>query len=252
MFQKIRVETVLGLILIVAMGLLATKGIEEAAAAMAATTVSRGAVTETEGQMQTEGKSKETADNTVVIDAGHGGRDPGKEGLNGAIEKDINLSIAKKLQNYLEQEGVKVVMIREDENGLYDESASNKKQDDMRKRCAIIEETDPDLTVSIHQNSYHSESVSGPQVFYYSKSQEGAKIAGVIQSVLNEQLQAESSRSEKGNETYYLLMKTTSPTVIVECGFLSNNAEAAKLTTQEYQEQVAKAICDGILKCLKE
>lgn len=250
MFQKIRVETVLGLILIVAMGLLATKGIEEAAAAMAASTVPGETTQETAAE--TEIKTEGISGHTVAVDAGHGGIDPGKIGINGSLEKDINLAIAKKLKEYLEKEGVNVVMIREDEEGLYDSSASNKKQDDMRKRCEKIDNSTPEFTVSVHQNSYTSESVYGPQVFYYTHSKEGETISKNIQDALNEQLQIDRPREIKANETYYLLKKTKNPTVIVECGFLSNNAEAAKLVTVEYQDQVAKAICDGVLKCLEK
>ena len=103
----------------------------------------------------------------VVVDAGHGGDDPGKIGINGAPEKDINLQIAQKLKKYLEAEDVEVVLTRETEDGLYDAHASNKKVQDMKRRIEIIEKTDPVLTVSIHQNSYPEEYVHGAQVFYY-------------------------------------------------------------------------------------
>ena len=100
----------------------------------------------------------------VVIDAGHGGADPGKVGINGELEKDINLEIARDLESFLKAEGLRVVMTREDENGLYEEGASNKKVQDMKRRLEIIEEADPVLVVSIHQNSYHQEEVKGAQV----------------------------------------------------------------------------------------
>ena len=104
---------------------------------------------------------------TVVIDAGHGGDDPGKIGINGAPEKDINLRITEKLRQYLEADGIRVVLTRETEEGLYDASAPNKKVQDMKRRIEKIEQTDPVLTVSIHQNSYPEEYVHGAQVFYY-------------------------------------------------------------------------------------
>lgn len=103
---------------------------------------------------------------TIVVDAGHGGIDPGKVGINNALEKDINLAIALKLQRNLEQSGVNVVMTRTDDSGLYEEGDSNKKVRDMKKRLSIIEEANPALTVSIHQNSNPDASVSGVQVFY--------------------------------------------------------------------------------------
>ena len=107
---------------------------------------------------------------TIVIDAGHGGLDPGKVGINNALEKDINLAIALKLERNLKENGINVVMTRTDDNGLYSESDSNKKVRDMKKRLSIIEEANPMLAVSIHQNSYPDPSVSGVQVFYYKYS----------------------------------------------------------------------------------
>lgn len=97
----------------------------------------------------------------VVVDAGHGGTDPGKVGVDGSLEKDINLAVAERLKTYLEQDDVKVIMTRETDTGLYSETDSRKKMADMKKRCEIIEESGADLVVSIHQNSYHEESVSG-------------------------------------------------------------------------------------------
>ena len=90
----------------------------------------------------------------VVIDAGHGGDDPGKVGINGANEKDVNLQIAMLLKQYLEANDIRVVMTREDNDGLYDPEAPNKKVQDMKNRIALIDEVSPALTVSIHQNSY--------------------------------------------------------------------------------------------------
>ena len=121
---------------------------------------------------------------TVVIDAGHGGDDPGKIGINGAPEKDINLRITEKLRQYLEADGIRVVLTRETEDGLYDASAPNKKVQDMKCRIEKIEQTDPVLTVSIHQNSYPEEYVHGAQVFYYNGSSGGEQLAGLIQTQL--------------------------------------------------------------------
>ena len=187
----------------------------------------------------------------IVIDAGHGGDDPGKIGINKEKEKDINLKIAKKLQQLLEQEGLKIVMTREDGNGLYQQSSKNKKVEDMRRRCEIITEAKPVFTVSIHQNSYPQESVKGAQVFYYGQSKEGKELAETLQKTLVAQLDPQNHRQAKANESYYLLKKTPSPTVIVECGFLSNSGEAALLATEEYQAKVAEAVKAGILEYLK-
>ncbi len=186
----------------------------------------------------------------VVIDAGHGGADPGKVGINGALEKDINLQIAIRLKSLLQAQDIKVVMTREDEGGLYDEDASNKKVQDMKRRIAIIEEAQPDVVISIHQNSYHEEYVHGAQVFYYNTSATGKKLAELIQKCFVRTVDSENKREPKGNDSYYLLKKTSRPIVIVECGFLSNQEEAEKLKSKEYQEKTAWAIHMGVLQYL--
>lgn len=188
----------------------------------------------------------------IVIDAGHGGSDPGKIGINGKKEKDINLQIAKELKKKLEKEGIEVVMTRESDEGLYNSSSRNKKVDDMKKRCKIIDEAKPVFTISIHQNSYPEEYVKGAQVFYYGQSQEGKELAEILQESMVQQLDKENHRTAKANESYYLLKKTESPTVIVECGFLSNSEEAKLLADKDYQKKVAEAIHTGIKKYLKE
>lgn len=186
----------------------------------------------------------------IVIDAGHGGDDPGKIGINNSLEKEINLKIADKLKAYLMQQNIPVFMTREDDNGLYSEKAHNKKAEDMQKRCQLISRKNPILTVSIHQNSYVEESVNGPQVFYYEESVEGKRAAECIQEELNRFVGEDKARQIKSNDNYYLLKKTSSPTIIVECGFLSNWEEAELLCTEKYQSQIAEAICKGIEKYL--
>ena len=184
----------------------------------------------------------------VVIDAGHGGDDPGKIGINGSPEKDINLRITEKLRQYLEADGIRVVLTRETEDGLYDASAPNKKVQDMKRRIEKIEQTDPVLTVSIHQNSYPEEYVHVAQVFYYNGSSGGEQLAGLIQTQLVQDLDPENHRQIKPNDSYYLLKKTKGTIVIVECGFLSNAAEAGKLCDEAYQDRVAWSIHKGILQ----
>ena len=186
----------------------------------------------------------------VVIDAGHGGDDPGKVGINGAKEKEINLQIAEMVKKYLEANDVRVIMTREDDAGLNDPDASNKKVQDMKRRIELIDRAAPDVTVSIHQNSYPEEYVHGAQVFYYTGSVQGQRLAEGIQKKLVESVDPENKRQVKANDSYYLLKKTGVPIVIVECGFLSNSAEAEKLCTPEYQQRVAWAIHMGILQYL--
>ena len=182
----------------------------------------------------------------ILIDAGHGGDDPGKIGINDALEKDINLQIALKLQKILEQNNIKVVMTRNTDAGLYSEGATNKKAEDMQKRCKIIENSNALFTVSIHQNSYTSPEIQGAQVFYYGQSENGKKLAEILQTALIEQVDPDNHRAAKANESYYLLKKTPTPTVIVECGFLSNPIEAELLLQDDYQDQLVNAIYTGI------
>lgn len=188
----------------------------------------------------------------VVIDAGHGGDDPGKVGINDALEKEINLAIAKKLETILLDAGYEVVLTRTTDDGLYQSTDSNKKVADMKKRCQIIEEAKADIVVSIHQNSFSQESVRGAQVFYYKYSQGGQVLADKIQTAIREYADGENKRTIKDNSTYYMLVHTPCPTVIVECGFLSNRAEAEKLCTDEYQDKIANAIYEGIGEYFKK
>ena len=188
---------------------------------------------------------KDVAGNKVVVDAGHGGADPGKIGINGLEEKGINLSISLLLRDTLEKSGYSVIMTREEDKGLYDSSAANKKAQDMQRRIAMIREHMPVLSVSIHQNSYPQEEIKGAQVFYYTHSGEGKKAAEIMQESLLV-LDDTNHRKAKANDTYYLLKRTESPTIIVECGFLTNTEEAGLLKQEEYQKKVAEAIVAGI------
>ena len=216
------------------------------------------------GAVFVQSEQAKSAPVCIVVDAGHGGDDPGKIGINDALEKDINLQIALKLQKILEQNNIKVVMTRNTDAGLYSEGATNKKAEDMQKRCKIIEDSNalftvsihqevkPVLAVSIHQNSYTSPEIQGAQVFYYGQSENGKKLAEILQTALIEQVDPDNHRAAKANESYYLLKKTPTPTVIVECGFLSNPIEAELLLQDDYQDQLVNAIYTGIETYLGE
>lgn len=196
------------------------------------------------------GRQVENQKNSIVIDVGHGGFDSGKVGVNGELEKDINLQIALKLKDTLEAKGIKVIMTRDKDQGLYDESASNKKAQDLQKRCELINKEKPLMAVSIHQNSYTSPQIKGAQVFYYTTSIESQELAQTVQKALIEQVDPKNHREAKANDSYYLLKKTDAAIIIVECGFLSNPEEAAKLTDEAYQQKIADAICLGIFQYL--
>lgn len=227
--MKKKIELIMGVILLMAAGFLAKRG-----------------------SIYVQQLKVEQEKTCIVVDAGHGGSDPGKIGINGEKEKDLNLQIAKKLKKALEKKGYRVVLTREKDEGLYSKGASSKKVEDMKKRCEIIHKAEPAFTISIHQNSYPQESVKGAQVFYYGQSQEGKELAEVLQKSLIDYLDKENNRSAKANESYYLLKKTDSPTVIVECGFLSNRREAALLADEKYQKKIVDAICKGVIKYFKK
>ena len=182
----------------------------------------------------TEADQVEAKQARVILDAGHGGSDPGKIGLN----------------NLLEKEKITAELTRKEDKGLGTTGDGSKKTEDMQARVKMINETKPVLTVSIHQNSYEDPDIHGAQVFYYSHSREGEAVAKILQESLQE-IDPENHRRAKANETYYLLRRTKVPTVIVECGFLTNPEEAEKLSGEEYQEQVAEAVAKGIAKCLE-
>ena len=195
--------------------------------------------------------SRDEHDITVVVDAGHGGMDPGKVSASGINEKDVNLSIAIFLKEMLEKEGINVVMTRENDNSLCTEGASNKKSSDMNNRIEKINEANADCLISIHQNSFTDTSVSGAQVFYYSESQEAKKLAEEIQETIKNDVSPENNRSIKSGNDYFILRKSVCPGVIVECGFLSNKEETAKLIDKGYQQRIAKAIAKAVCQVYK-
>lgn len=187
-----------------------------------------------------EVKQKETV---IIVDPGHGGEDPGKVGVNDILEKDLNLQVSQKLISLLEKKGITVLTTREDDN------VPNAKMEDLQKRVKFINETNPTLTICVHQNSYTDPTIKGAQVFYYAHSDDAKAAATSVQEELRF-LDPTNKREIKANDTYYMLKYTQVSTIIVECGFLTNPEEAAKLTQEDYQQQIAQAICDGVIKWL--
>ena len=183
----------------------------------------------------------------IIIDAGHGGWDPGKVAAGNVLEKDINLNIALKLQAYLEQGGSTVIMTR-----IVDEALGNQKSGDMLGRKTIANTSSADLLISIHQNAYDSPSVSGAQVFYFGDAPESKALAQHIQAELKAFLNQNNKLEVKSNSNYYILRQTMLPAVIVECGFLTHATERQRLTQDEYQEKVAWAIYKGIIAYFNE
>lgn len=194
---------------------------------------------------KSRGVSGEVTAPVVLPDPGHGGIDAGKTGINGAQEKDINLQIAIYTKKLLEKENITTVLTR-----TQDQRLAETQVEDLKERVRMMNEEQPVLAVSIHQNSYHEESVNGAQVFYYTDSLAGKKAGEIMQDILNEKLES-NNKDAKANRSYYILKKTEVPVIIVECGFLSNYEEAEKLASEEYQQTIAEAIKEGIVNYIE-
>lgn len=185
---------------------------------------------------------------TIVLDAGHGGRDDGCSGANGTKESEINLKVAKILEGYLKTLGVRVVMTRLDGNGLYKSNATNFKVSDMEKRIEIITDAKPDMVISIHQNAYSDPSQHGAQAFFQPSDETSKIFAESVQTQLISVLNSPRLSASAGD--YYILNETPYPAVLVECGYLTNPAEESLLRTTDYQQKVAYAIMCGVVKYL--
>lgn len=194
--------------------------------------------------------SKNTAPFLVVIDAGHGGIDPGKVGVSGSLEKEINLSLALKLREILEQQDIQVILTRDGDYELT-KADHNRKLADMKERIALIDAAKPDLVISIHQNSYTTADIQGAQCFYHPDSDKGKTLASLLQQEIINTTNQKKIRQIKANEDYYLLKESSFPTVIVECGFLSHPEEEQLLLHPDYQRKMAWAIHLGILRFLQ-
>lgn len=187
---------------------------------------------------------------TVVIDAGHGGVDGGVTGVNtGAKESDINLDISRLLQKRLEEAGLYVVQTRLTQSGLYGAAVSGYKMRDMKKRKEIIENASPALVVSVHQNFFPLSSRRGAQVFYRADSEQSYALACLIQNVFNAMPECARKCQPLAGD-YYILNCSEYPSVIAECGFLSNAQDEALLVTAQYRARVAETLAEGILAYL--
>lgn len=187
---------------------------------------------------------------TVIIDAGHGGEDGGAVGVGGLVEKDINLPVALKTAESLKKDGYDVILTRDGDYAVYSEEAKTlreKKVSDIHNRFGIIEDSGDCLFVSIHMNHYDSPYVCGAQTFYSGNNPESKKLAESVQTAIKTLVQPENERVvKKATSSIYLLYYAQVPAIMVECGFISNENEAQKLKTSEYQNELASAICEGI------
>lgn len=207
-----------------------------------------------ENREATETLSRSLDNSIVIIDAGHGGIDGGAVGIDGTVEKDINLSVALKLDELLRASGINTRMTRTEDISIHDESAKTvrqKKVSDIHNRFGIMEETENSIFVSIHQNHFDKPKYHGTQVFYSGNNPDSLELANCVQSAVVRTIQPENSRVVKKSGTeIYLLYHAMRPAIMVECGFLSNPEEVGLLKTSEYQSKLALAIYDGILNYL--
>ncbi|GAA0744970.1 N-acetylmuramoyl-L-alanine amidase [Clostridium oceanicum] len=186
---------------------------------------------------------------TICIDPGHGGRDSGAIGYSGTKEKDINLAVAKKLGNTLEERGINVVYTRKSDIDLIPEITPYDDAPDLRKRCDISNECKAKYTISIHCNSYGDHDVNGTETFYFPGSVEGQKLRRAVQKHIVEDL-GNVYRVKYDGSHLYIIKHTKYPTILTELGFLSNPEEEKKLNTHSYQTKYANAIAKGVFDVL--
>ena len=188
---------------------------------------------------------------TVIIDAGHGGEDGGTQSSDGTLEKDLNLDISLRLGELLKKQGVNVILTREDDRLLYDRNVDykgRKKLLDAEARLKIASDNPDAIFVSIHQNAFSSPQYSGLQVWYSGNNASSLPLAESIQSSVKATLQPENNRAVKlSGSNVYIMQHIQNPAVLVECGFLSNPAEAKKLSDETYRQNLAQVICDAIM-----
>ncbi len=186
----------------------------------------------------------------IVLDAGHGGIDGGVSGVNTLIkESELNLIIVKKLEKYLISSGFSVILTRSSDAGLYGVATKNRKKKDMQKRSEIINKVKPSLVVSIHMNQFSLSTRRGAQVFYNKNDENSKKLASCVQESFNNMENSSRECSALVGD-YYILNCSKYPSIIAECGFLSNPEDEALLITDEYQELIAYAIFKGIVEFL--
>lgn len=190
-----------------------------------------------------DGKSASIVDFTVVLDAGHGGIDGGVV-ANGIKESDLNLQYTKALGEYFKRGGFNVVYTRKTRDGLYGLATNGFKSRDMQKRKEIIVGAQPNLVISVHMNKFSQSTRSGPQVFFQKGAEQGQKLAESLQKVFNN---FTGNNHEAIGGDFYICRESPCTAVIVECGFLSNAKDAAKLKTDEYCQEICSRIFDGVM-----
>lgn len=189
-------------------------------------------------------KSKSLIDFTVVIDAGHGGVDGGVVSSSGVKESSLNLAYSKTLGKLFENAGFNVVQTRTTEDGLYGLPTNGFKRRDMQARKAVIEKAKPNLVISVHMNKFSASYRTGPQVFYQQGKENGQTLAQSLQQIFNDS--TGNNHSAIAGD-YYICREIDCPAVIVECGFLSNDEEAALLQTEAHRQKICDLIFKGVM-----
>ena len=204
-------------------------------------------------ESQTETKETDTVPSrnyTVVIDPGHGGTDPGSIGYKTKVhESDLNLKLSLMLKDKLEKAGINVVMTRNTEKAMLEGSGRKWKKDDMELRKELIKSIRPNMVISLHQNSFTNHSFRGAQVFYDKTSDISKQIAEYIQEQFKSDLDKSIKATSPGD--YFMLKCSAAPSVIVECGFLSNEEDEKLLQDENYQVKIIDCIYKGIVKFLQ-
>lgn len=196
-----------------------------------------------------------SSEKLIILDAGHGGEDPGTSTADGILEKDLNLEITLLLGEMLMEKGYTVVYTRTEDKLLYAPEENIKgirKISDLKNRCKIAKEYPDAVFVSIHMNSYGSSKYSGLQVYYSTKDKESEDLANLIQFSVKENLQPKNNRKIKPGNDIYVLENIDNVGVLIECGFLSNTEEAKKLSEKEYQKMLCFSIICGIIEYMNE
>lgn len=192
---------------------------------------------------------------TVILDAGHGGEDGGASSADGILEKELNLSIAEQIGAELERQGISVIYTRTEDILLYDRNVDykgRKKLLDLAARLKIARETENSVFVSIHMNSFPQKQYHGLQVYYSAHHPLSQALALSVQNTVKETLDPSNQRKiKKADSSIYLLDRNEKPAILIECGFLSNDEEARKLATDDYQEKLSRSIAQGLLQALK-
>jgi N-acetylmuramoyl-L-alanine amidase len=192
----------------------------------------------------------------VVIDPGHGGEDGGAVGVNGVLEKDLNLSLSEILRTVLKFSGCEVILTRTEDKMLYDRNsdfAGKKKILDLKGRLEIANDISPDIFVGIHMNSFPEQKYLGLSIYYSPNTPESQKAAQLIRENIQRTIQPNNNREIKAADSnIYILDRTTCPAILIECGFLSNPEECEKLSTYEYQRNLSLVFYSSLVSFLEE